>query len=800
VTPPDPDLRATRDRLVAEAHADPLAPTPRFNLAVALRLLGQLDAARALAHDALTLGAPAAPTLALLGLLDLLALRPRDAHVRLQRALDADPDHAVSWVYLGLARGALGDRAGALAAFEHALQAPAARRLPALVQTRVALQRDALADTPDARLLGSRCAVCAITEWITADGQIELGPPPDAAAATGVTEAPAPALRFDELVERIDAAKRLVVLSGAGLSAESGLPTRKALWSLHARDAAVSVAGFVRNPAALWSAARTFAGESMPAPNAGHLAIARLPSLAGVVTQNIDGLHQRARRDTARAPEAPVVELHGSFDRALCHACGALDRDTAWTLLHQGPGLPRCRACRGPLRPDVVLFGEAVPDAALRDAIALVREADLLLVVGCAMDVAPASELPSLVRASGCDVVELNRSPSRLGRRLGVARYEGLAGETLARVYAWLGSRHGWPGVSFPRAVTGDVRTLQRREVVDVPFLGDGATTVREVLWLVKDGELVTADMPVVIVNNDKVDVEVFAPVDGVIRRVSAALDRDVPVGTRLAVIEAPPDARVAVVPDDPEPRRPALPTLPWDGARRSVLVEHFASWRHRDWLRPDRELLDETPEARRWLEDRAAEHCAALEGDLPPLQVAVFHDLAAAVAAWRSEHPTDCAWNRQLLPALDVMARRLEIVGDGVHRYRWQVRSALGAFCDEVWGAVLRGECARRGVSPGARLLDAPLPVVFDLARAVLDGSGELRGPCPWAPLAAIFARGAWPFAVAPDVLGVYVPRAEALREGALTIARHPPRFRDLHPALTACLPPLALDPAPEG
>lgn len=148
----------------------------------------------------------------------------------------------------------------------------------------------------------------------------------------------------------------------------------------------------------------------------GELTEARAELLAA-----LDGLHQEAHREVhgEPVPMPPVVELHGTLLETRCHACDARPGRTAGSYVGtSAPRPPRCERCGGPLRPDVVLFGERVAPERMGQALELVGRCDALLVVGTAMDVAPASELPRIARANGVPVVELKRTASRLSRSL----------------------------------------------------------------------------------------------------------------------------------------------------------------------------------------------------------------------------------------------------------------------------------------------------------------------------------------------------------------------------------------------
>jgi len=222
------------------------------------------------------------------------------------------------------------------------------------------------------------------------------------------------ALEIDEvLVEALRTAERVVVLTGAGVSAESGVPTfrdaQTGLWERYDAAELATPEAFRRDPELVWrwylwrrelvAAAR---------PNPAHLALAelegRLPGLV-LVTQNVDGLHRRAgsRR---------VIELHGDLTRTRCADCGRRREDP----VDLASGVPRC-ACGGLLRPDVVWFGEMLPAAALTEAAAAARACDVLLSVGTSSLVYPAAGLPYEALTGGATVVEVNPQPTPLTRR-----------------------------------------------------------------------------------------------------------------------------------------------------------------------------------------------------------------------------------------------------------------------------------------------------------------------------------------------------------------------------------------------
>jgi NAD-dependent deacetylase len=209
-------------------------------------------------------------------------------------------------------------------------------------------------------------------------------------------------------------ASRLVVFTGAGVSAESGIPTfRDALegmWSRFEPERLATEAGFRADPALVW---RWYAERreriARAEPNAAHAAIAaaeRGGRAVTVLTQNVDGLHRRAG-------STDVVELHGSIVRIKClEGCGAAP--AGWECDRRVP--PRCPACGAPLRPDVVWFGESLPSGAFERAERLAAEADAMLVVGTSGLVQPAASLPWAAVRHRRPVIVVDPHPTELDR------------------------------------------------------------------------------------------------------------------------------------------------------------------------------------------------------------------------------------------------------------------------------------------------------------------------------------------------------------------------------------------------
>jgi len=194
--------------------------------------------------------------------------------------------------------------------------------------------------------------------------------------------------------------RRVVVLTGAGISAESGIPTFRGdagLWRNYRVEDLATPEAFARNPLLVWEWyewRRSLVREAQP--NAAHLAIASLPD-ALVVTQNVDGLHHKAgSRD--------VIELHGNVFRTRC----VRERTVRDAPAPLGPLPPHCE-CGALLRPDIVWFGEMLPEGAFERAGRAVRDADLLLVIGTSGVVFPAAGLVSMHRGLS---IEINPNPS----------------------------------------------------------------------------------------------------------------------------------------------------------------------------------------------------------------------------------------------------------------------------------------------------------------------------------------------------------------------------------------------------
>jgi NAD-dependent deacetylase len=237
-------------------------------------------------------------------------------------------------------------------------------------------------------------------------------------------------------------AEYVVVLTGAGMSAESGVPTfRDALtgwWAQYAPEDLATEHAFRRDPDRVfaWYVTRLHAVRRAQ-PHAGYHALVELArryeDAFTVVTQNVDGLHSRAgSRD--------VVELHGSLEAFRCIACRHPGSADAMARLEDGAEAirpPACEKCGNFMRPGVVWYGEMLPADAMERATLAAQAAEVALVVGTSSLVYPAAELPSLVAAAGGRVVEINPDETPLSRRADV-RWPAAAGEALPALVAAL--------------------------------------------------------------------------------------------------------------------------------------------------------------------------------------------------------------------------------------------------------------------------------------------------------------------------------------------------------------------------
>jgi NAD-dependent deacetylase len=228
------------------------------------------------------------------------------------------------------------------------------------------------------------------------------------------------------LAELIRANQPCVVLTGAGVSTESGIPdfrSASGIWAQYDPYEVASIDAFRRDPERVWEFYALRLGVLADArPNPGHTALAELEArglVQALITQNVDRLH-------AEAGSRDVIEVHGSIGRGVCLACGWETEDVAARL-----PLPSCERCGTVLKPGVVMFGELLPPAAIDRATMLAASASLLVVVGSSLEVWPVAGLPGETLAGGGRLAIVNRDPTPYDDRAAFVAH-GSAGEILA--------------------------------------------------------------------------------------------------------------------------------------------------------------------------------------------------------------------------------------------------------------------------------------------------------------------------------------------------------------------------------
>ncbi len=224
-----------------------------------------------------------------------------------------------------------------------------------------------------------------------------------------------------DLARLLAEAEHAVVLTGAGISTESGIPDFRSpggIWEKHDPMVVGSLDMFIRDPSKFWEFHRPrFAAVAEVEPNPAHHAVAELERrgiVKAVITQNIDGLHRRAGT-------TDPIEIHGSLSGGRCLRCEhVVSTDELLALADDTPdGVPRCH-CGFQLKSNVVLFGELLPARAMEAALEQAQMADLILVIGSSLTVAPVSDLPALVKGGGGKVAILTQGETPYDHRADV--------------------------------------------------------------------------------------------------------------------------------------------------------------------------------------------------------------------------------------------------------------------------------------------------------------------------------------------------------------------------------------------
>jgi NAD-dependent deacetylase len=243
-------------------------------------------------------------------------------------------------------------------------------------------------------------------------------------------------------VSLIRGASAIVAMTGAGISTESGIPDYRGPGGVWESRKPPTIGDFMDNPETrreFWRRRLTdYPMLASKQPNAGHLALADLErrgTLLAIVTQNIDGLHQKAGNSDRR-----VIELHGNAHQLRCVNCGTVfEAEVIQRRLEAGEVEPACTVCGGILRSGTVLFGDPIPKAALEMSLAVAQACDVLLIVGSSLVVNPAARLPEIARRNGASLIVINRTETPVDH-LADVRITGEAGPTLSELVRRLDS------------------------------------------------------------------------------------------------------------------------------------------------------------------------------------------------------------------------------------------------------------------------------------------------------------------------------------------------------------------------
>jgi NAD-dependent deacetylase len=243
--------------------------------------------------------------------------------------------------------------------------------------------------------------------------------------------------KLEQAAAILRSAKYAIAVTGAGASVESGIPSfrgNSGLWVKYPPEEYATIDGFMNDPDKVWRLWYEL-GYMMKdcRPNPGHTALAELESmglLAGIITQNIDNLHQEAG-------SREVVEYHGNARRMSCLDCGVV---APLNLTRPDPprDAPSCKICGGLMKPDIVMFGELIPEAALIRSDELVSACDAMIIVGTSAQVYPAAGLPRIAKSRGAKIIEVNVEPTDFSTSVTDVLLQGPSGQILPELVAAL--------------------------------------------------------------------------------------------------------------------------------------------------------------------------------------------------------------------------------------------------------------------------------------------------------------------------------------------------------------------------
>jgi NAD-dependent deacetylase len=216
-------------------------------------------------------------------------------------------------------------------------------------------------------------------------------------------------IKFEKIVEKFCSAKKISVLTGAGISAESGVPTfrgENGIWNKLKPEELANFSAFMRNPRLVWEWYEMRKNlNNKVQPNAGHYALVELEEIYqdgfSLTTQNVDNLHHRAGSKR-------LYELHGNIDRSYCVDCLKFYEDVKIDEINP---IPHC-SCGGLIRPDVVWFGENLPEDQFEGAVKAAEDCDIYISIGTSGNVYPAASLPEVAAGKHAYLIEINIEPS----------------------------------------------------------------------------------------------------------------------------------------------------------------------------------------------------------------------------------------------------------------------------------------------------------------------------------------------------------------------------------------------------
>lgn len=235
--------------------------------------------------------------------------------------------------------------------------------------------------------------------------------------------------KVQQAARLLQTARHAVCLTGAGISTPSGIPDFRSpgsgLWEMADPMAVASIWGFMEHPEMFYNWIQPLARKIRDAqPNAAHYALAaleRVERLRAVITQNIDGLHQRAG-------SKQVLEVHGHLREAVCVGCQRRVPSRAlWDKFMQDGAVPRCATCGGAMKPSAVLFGETLPFEVMSEAQQAARRCDVMLIAGSSLEVVPAADLPLVALKAKAKLIIVNRTETGMDTHASVVMHADVA-------------------------------------------------------------------------------------------------------------------------------------------------------------------------------------------------------------------------------------------------------------------------------------------------------------------------------------------------------------------------------------